>query len=125
MIVSDISQSSIWIEEHFLRAFYRKMDSLSQGYEKVYLLAPLIGLVDGMISSLQGVAAIVESVFKGCLNFFRGEVLLGTLQIVLGAGIIAIGLVPIVVCRVIKVAVSIFVDSDCFFKKNRVPAILL
>lgn len=112
MDLSVINQSSQWIDQHLFLPFYQGVN------QKVYVWAPFIGIVDGMLSLIQGVTSIVEAVFKGLLNFSRGEFLLGSLQIVLGAGIITIALIPVVINRILKVIAQSCLGSQHLYESS-------
>jgi hypothetical protein len=112
-MLESIHESSKWIDEHFFNPMYQKVSQVCQG--RVWL-APFVGIADGVLTTIQGVAALAEALFKGTINLIKGNIVLGLAQIVIGGGVIALSIAPFAIGRIFFVTISLMMLPRESFK---------
>ena len=105
----NITESSQWFNANLFSPYYRGLGTVHQT-AYLRLASPVIGILDGLISSLQAVSGLSEAILKGTANTAHGiatadrRVLKkGVLQIALGGGSIALLSVPIIALRTLRI----------------------
>ncbi len=106
----NIDQSSKFISSHFFYPFYSNLSPIAQQKPVIALGAPLIGVIDGAVSFVEAISGIGEAAIKGIGNLFQGMIQgdrprlkRGSLQLILGVGVIGLLALPVIAARVLRI----------------------
>ncbi len=117
MDLNNINHFSIFVGNYFFSPFYTRVHHLSKEYRIVVVMAPVVGLADGVASAVQAIGAVAEAGIKGFGNLLKAGALRsseplkrGCLQLTLGVGIITIMSIPIICSRVVRITWGMFID---------------
>jgi len=117
--LKNINQSSQLIDKQIFLPFYTNLHHFSQKNNSLSLTAPLVGSADGMITLIQGISSVFEAVLKGGCNLVSGtfildpkSVLLGSVQILLGGGIIGLSTLPLTAWKTLKITLGMIVNPQ-------------
>lgn len=117
MDLNNINHFSLFVENCFFLPFYTRVHHLSKEYRIVVVMAPVIGLADGVASVVQAIGTVAEAGIKGFSNLLTAGVLRsseplkrGCLQLTLGVGIITMMSIPIICSRVVRITWGMLID---------------
>ena len=115
--LNNINQFSSAMDKHFFLPFYANLHQKAEKHRFIFLTSPFIGIADGIASLVQTVGAIAEAAIKGLINIFQGTITFdssplkkGSLQLILGVGIIGIFSIPIIIFRVLRISIKMMID---------------
>lgn len=121
----NITQIPRWFDSHLFAPYYRKLGNI-RNPAWLRLGAPLIGIVDGLMSAALSLAGLCEAIFKGLANALWGAANLdsrllkkGLLQIVLGGGSIALLSIPIIALRTLRTMAKMAYDPQSAISEER------
>lgn len=110
MDLKNINQFSKLAECYFFYPFYEKLSQVAQESSMLPWVAPVIGVTDGIASSIQAIGGVAEAAIKGIGNLAKGGITWdslslkrGSLQILLGVGVVGTLSIPIIVIRVLRI----------------------
>jgi hypothetical protein len=114
---NSIDKSSKLIDSYFFYPFYDKLNAISREYRFIQLSAPFVGAVDGVASLVQATGGVGEATIKGSRNLLQGALSCnteslkrGSLQIVLGGGLVGIVSIPIIFIRTLRITAGMLMN---------------
>ncbi len=109
--LNNIDQSSNLIDRYFFYPFYDKLSQIRGKHYVLSWISPIIGITDGIASSIQAIGGVAEATFKGIGNLAKGGITCdsnslkrGSLQLLLGVGVIGTLSIPIILFRTLRIA---------------------
>lgn len=113
----NIDKSSRLVDSYFFYPFYEKLNAISREYRFTQLSAPFVGAIDGIASLVQATAGVGESAIKGSRNLLYGglscnaeSLKRGSLQIILGVGLVGILSIPIIFIRTLRMTAGMLMN---------------
>lgn len=114
-----IDQFSEMMDQRFFHPFYDHLHEMSQRNRYVAYAAPLVGSIDGIGSLIQATGTVGEALIKSLGNGFKGAISCdwiafktGSLQLLLGAGVIGLCSIPIIVFRILRITTYFALDPQ-------------
>lgn len=99
------------MDYYFFHPFYEKLSQLAQESSILSWASPVIGITDGIASSIQAIGGVAEAAIKGIGNLVKGGIAhdisplqRGSLQLFLGVGVIGALSIPIILFRTLRIA---------------------
>ncbi len=116
--LGNINQLSSEIDRHFFLPFYESIHkATANNHRFIAIMGPAIGTIDGTASLAQAVGVVGESAIKGLVNTLKGAVTFnwqslkrGSLQLILGIGVISICSIPLIAFRTMRISVKMMID---------------
>lgn len=114
---NNIDKSSKLVDSYFFYPFYEKLNAISREYRFIQLSAPFVGAIDGIASLVQATGGVGEAAIKGSRNLLHGALSCnteslkrGSLQIILGGGLVGIVSIPIIFIRTLRMTTGMLMN---------------
>lgn len=115
--LNNINQLSCAMDRYFFFPFYDTLHQKAEKHRFIALTGPIVGAIDGTFSLAQAVGGVGESAIKGLVNTVKGvitfdwnSVKIGSLQLILGVGVIGISSIPIIAIRTLRISIKMMID---------------
>jgi hypothetical protein len=113
-----IDQFAGLMNEKFCR-FYEQIATHAASNSHIAYAAPVIGIADMALSSVQAIGGVGEAAIKGVTNVFVGgascngtALKMGGAQLALGACVVGVLSIPIIFVRTIRITAKMFADPQ-------------